>query len=103
MGPYSRVAKCRMAGWMNKGTFRCCVRTAMSHWCNGSEREEGEERKMRLIDADALKKDIKETHCTDCDNRNGVWCRACWVKVALAAIDSAPTIKAEPVRRGKFE
>ena len=55
---------------------------------------------MRPIDADALEKDIKETYCTGCNNYNGVRCRACWVDDALLAIDSSPTIEAEPVRHG---
>ena len=58
---------------------------------------------MRLIDADALDKNIKEIYCKGCNSYNGVRCRACWVDDASIAIDSAPTIEAEPVRHGKWK
>jgi hypothetical protein len=57
---------------------------------------------MRLIDADALEKSMKETYCKDCNSYNGVRCRACWVDDACGAIDSAPTIEAEPARSEKW-
>lgn len=47
---------------------------------------------MRLIDADALKKQIEDFHCKGCDNYNFVRCRACWVDDTLSYLDEAPTI-----------
>lgn len=32
---------------------------------------------VRLIDANAVLKEMKETYCTDCNSYNGVMCRAC--------------------------
>jgi len=47
---------------------------------------------MRLIDADALKKQIEDFHCKDCDNYNFVRCRACWVDDTITYLEEAPTI-----------
>lgn len=58
---------------------------------------------MRPIDADALIKPIEETHCKGCNNYNGVMCRACKWMDAMDYIEDAPTIEAEPVKRGKWE
>lgn len=46
----------------------------------------------RLIDADALKKQIEDFHCKDCDNYNFVRCRACWVDDTITYLEEAPTI-----------
>ena len=56
----------------------------------------------RLIDADALDKGIRDWYCAPerCNSYNGVMCRACSIDDALNALDSAPTIDAEPVRHG---
>ena len=47
---------------------------------------------MRVIDADALKKQIEDFHCKGCDNYNFVRCRACWVDDTLSYLDEAPTV-----------
>lgn len=57
---------------------------------------------VRLIDANAVLKEIKETYCTDCNNYNGVICRACNWMDAMDYIEDAPTIYAQPVKRGKW-
>lgn len=71
---------------------------------------------MRLIDADALYDDVMERYCKDCEKRKGMkrgkWrviyeigeapCRACDVDDLKMELDEAPTIDAEPVRRGKW-
>lgn len=46
----------------------------------------------RLIDADALTKNLK-WYCDParCDSYNGVRCRACFLDDALSAIEDAPT------------
>lgn len=47
---------------------------------------------MRLIDADALKEQIENFNCKDCNHYNYVRCRACQIDDALSYIDDAPTI-----------
>lgn len=47
---------------------------------------------MRLIDADALKEQIENFNCKDCNHYNFVRCRACQIDDALSYIDEAPTI-----------
>lgn len=56
------------------------------------------EKKMRLIDADALSSDI----CKDC---NAVQNGACNYDICplVAWIEAAPTIEAEPVRHGEWK
>lgn len=56
---------------------------------------------MRLIDANARIEEIKKVHCYDCDNYDGVRCRACWVDDAIGLIDDAPTVDAVEVVRCK--
>ena len=58
---------------------------------------------VRLIDANALVKTIKSIYCKDCNNYNGVICRACNWMDAMEYIDEAPTIDAQPVKRGKWK
>lgn len=47
---------------------------------------------MRLIDADALKEQIENFNCKDCNHYNFVRCRACQIDDALSYIDDAPTV-----------
>ena len=47
---------------------------------------------MRLIDADALKEQIENFNCKDCNHYNYVRCRACQIDDALSYIDDAPTV-----------
>ena len=47
---------------------------------------------MRMIDADALKKQIEDFHCKDYDNYNFVRCRACHIDDAISYLDEAPTV-----------
>lgn len=46
----------------------------------------------RPIDADALKKQIEDFHCKNCDNYNFVRCRACSIDYAVSYLDEAPTV-----------
>lgn len=57
---------------------------------------------VRLIDGNALVKQIEGTHCKDCNNYNGVMCRACEWMDAMDYIEDAPTIDAQPVKRGHW-
>lgn len=57
---------------------------------------------VRLIDANALNETIQSIHCKDCNNYNGAMCRACTWMDAMDYIEDAPTIEAEPVKRGKW-
>lgn len=57
---------------------------------------------IRLIDANALIKQIKETYCKDCGNYNGDVCCVCTLVDAMDYIDDAPTIDAQPVKHGKW-
>lgn len=46
----------------------------------------------RLIDADDRIEFIKNAYCPECDNYNGVRCRACPINDMIEAIDQAPTV-----------
>ena len=48
---------------------------------------------MRLIDADALTKEIEDFNCKNCNHYNHVRCRACQIDDALSYIDDAPTVE----------
>lgn len=50
----------------------------------------------RYIDADALIENIKRDYCTDCNNYNGVRCRACGTDDAFDMIENAPTADVAP-------
>ena len=52
----------------------------------------------RYIDADAFDADCRKRYCTDCNNYNGVKCRACWVDDMLGDVDDAPTVSPDEVR-----
>lgn len=54
------------------------------------------------IDREALMNQIKEIHCAECDNYNGLRCRACWVDDTLDYIDSEPAADVAPVRHGRW-
>lgn len=47
---------------------------------------------MRQIDADALKKQIEDFHCKNCDNYNFVRCRACGIDNTISYLEEAPTV-----------
>ena len=81
----------------------------------------------RLIDADALLKDITKRYCENCDRRKGIKngviktlyeigeapCRACAIDDMKGELDDAPTVDAptvdvsttevEPVKHGQWE
>ena len=57
---------------------------------------------VRLIDVNAVLKEMKETYCTDCNNYNGVCCRACKHMDDMDFIEGSPTIDAQPVKHGKW-
>ena len=58
----------------------------------------------RYIDADDLQVDCMRRYCGDCDCRNGLKCRACWVDDMLEEIGNAPTVSPDEVRGvGKWE
>ena len=52
---------------------------------------------MRPIDADALIERIKDRYCTECDNYNGVRCRACSADDAISMVDESQTAEAIPL------
>lgn len=52
----------------------------------------------RYIDADAFEESCRERYCKDCDNYNGVKCRACWVDDMLGEVEDAPTVSPDEVR-----
>ena len=54
---------------------------------------------QRLIDANTLVQDIKRIYCSNCNNYNGIKCRACFIQDALDMIDDAPTVNTKPVQR----
>ena len=47
---------------------------------------------MRLIDADALVKQINEARCADCDEASSHGCWACQWNDAIAMVKGAPTV-----------
>ena len=53
---------------------------------------------MRLIDADALRK----VHCEDCNLEAQEMCKSGPICATLMWVDEAPTIEAEPVKRGRW-
>lgn len=69
---------------------------------------------MRIIDADALIDELTQRCCNNCIKRMGIKngkqrmiyeigdapCKACEVDDMKVELDDAPTIEAEPVRRG---
>lgn len=55
------------------------------------------EPEKRLIDANARIEEIRKAYCHNCENYNGVKCRACWVDDAIGLIDDATTVDAVPV------
>lgn len=57
---------------------------------------------MRLIDANAVLKEMKETYCTDCNNYNCVLCSTCEHMDDMDFIEDAPTVDAQPVKHGKW-
>lgn len=71
----------------------------------------------RLIDADALVNDVTERYCKDCERRKGIKngkrrfiydigdapCRACGVYDMIDDLENAPTVEAEPVKRGQWK
>lgn len=57
---------------------------------------------VRLIDGNALVKQIEGTHCKDCNSYNGAMCRACTWMDAMDYIEDAPTIDAQPVKHGHW-
>ena len=53
----------------------------------------------RLIDADALTKNLKElcnNNCQYTEKQRDVMCRACLLGDALDAIEDAPTVESQP-------
>ena len=57
---------------------------------------------VRLIDGNALVKEIESVHCKDCDSYNGAMCRACQWMDAMDYIEDAPTVDAQPVKHGRW-
>lgn len=46
--------------------------------------------------------EIKRVYCADCNNYNGIRCRACNFSDSIDIIEDASTVDAEPVRHGKW-
>ena len=57
---------------------------------------------VRLIDGNAIVKTIESVHCKDCNNYNGVMCRACEWMDAMDYIEDAPTVDAQLVKHGEW-
>lgn len=57
---------------------------------------------MRLIDADAIVKQMQENFCSHCDGYECQCCEACAYWDAMYFVKDAPTIEAEPVRNGRW-
>lgn len=57
---------------------------------------------VRPIDANAAIQEIKDIYCKECNNYNGVRCRACDFDDSMSVIDDAPTLDYAPVRRGEW-
>ena len=55
----------------------------------------------RLIDANALVAEIKETVCKNCNSHNGIRCGSCWVDDTIGFLQESPTIDA--VSRGVLD
>lgn len=49
----------------------------------------------RLIDVDERIAFIKKVYCSECDNYNGIRCRACDISDILDYLDNAPTVDKE--------
>lgn len=58
---------------------------------------------VRLIDANALIKTIKGDHCKGCNKSGFIMCRVCTWMDAMDYIEDAPTVDAQPVKRGKWK
>ena len=54
-----------------------------------------------LISRNNLETEIKRQYCTDCDNYNGIRCRACHADDMLALVDDALSVDAVAVVRCK--
>jgi hypothetical protein len=52
----------------------------------------------RYIDAETFDADCRKRYCTDCDNYNGLKCRACWVDDMLSEVEDAPTVSPDEAR-----
>lgn len=78
----SKNSKCPLCGKINTWT------------------ESEEDENVRLIDADKAIAEFKRIFCCDCDS--GDMCRACGYQYAIDIIDAAPTISAQPVKRGHW-
>ena len=54
----------------------------------------------RLIDADALVAEIKESVCKNCNSHNGIRCGSCWVDDTIGFLQESPTVE---VKHGRWE
>lgn len=45
----------------------------------------------RYVDAEALAEQLRLAYCKDCNSRDGVMCRACWLDIAITAIEDYST------------
>lgn len=50
----------------------------------------------RYINEDEFIAWVKEHYCTECDNYNGVRCRACWIDDAIDLVEDAPEADVVP-------
>lgn len=55
------------------------------------------------IEREATIKRIEESYCADCNNYNGVRCRACGTGDAIDMIEDAPAADVAPVVHGRWE
>ena len=56
----------------------------------------------RLIDANALVAEIKETVCKNCNSHNGIRCGSCWVDGTIGFLQESPTVDAVEVVHGEW-
>lgn len=54
------------------------------------------------IDRNAVLQLIEDTYCKDCNNYNGVRCRACNFDDAMSTLDAVPTLDYAPVRHSQW-
>ena len=56
----------------------------------------------RLIDANTLVAEIKETVCKNCNSHNGIRCGSCWVDDTIGFLQESPTVDAVEVVHGRW-
>ena len=55
----------------------------------------------RLIEVETVIEKVQKANCADCDNCNGVLCRACLVDDFISLLDDSPKVDAVELPKGK--